>query len=59
MARAWRNNNQSSRRQGALMRLASYKFFPKTLKNGHERTQEEWEANRLQTIENLNNKGVR
>lgn len=38
------NKNSHGRRTGALTRLKAAKFTPKTLKNGHERTQEEWQA---------------
>lgn len=59
MARAWRKKNETSRREGALRRLKSAKFFPKTMKNGEERSKEDWEKNRLEIIANLDKKGVR
>lgn len=59
MARAWRNQNETRRREGALSRLKSAKFFPKTMKNGEERSKEDWEKNRLETIANLDKKGIR
>jgi len=59
MARAWRNLNVNRRREGALSRLKSAKFFPKTMKNGEERSKKDWEKNRLETIANLDKKGIR
>lgn len=59
MAKAWRKNNQVSRREGALSRLKTAKFFPKTMKNGKERSVEQWEEKRLANIANLEKKGIR
>ena len=59
MARAWRKQNETRRREGALERLKTAKFSPKTMKNGEERSKEQWEKNRLETIANLDKKGIR
>ena len=44
MAKAWRKNNEKGRRLIALQNLKNSKFFEKTLRNGHVRTQEEWQT---------------
>lgn len=59
MARAWRRKNEPRRREGALQRLKSAKFFPKTMKNGEERSKEDWEKNRLEIIATLEKKVIR
>ena len=53
MARAWRKNNQKGRNSVALQNLKSSKFFEKTHKNGHVRTQEEWQTRKDAEIETL------
>lgn len=49
-----RKKNRTRRREVALANLKAAKFFPKTMRNGKERSEETWEKNRQQQIEVLN-----
>jgi len=45
-----RKKNLSARRAVALANLKAAKFFPKTMRDGKERSEEKWEEKRQQQI---------
>lgn len=45
--------NIENRREGALARLESSKFFPKVGKDGAKRTKKTWDARRKHEIQTL------
>ena len=48
-----KKKNVKARRAVALANLKSAKFFPKTMRDGKERSQEKWEEKRQLQIEIL------